>query len=64
MHADRPTMTTDLVNLRRSSTAIHTLRTLTLAFPIGHLIEQALPLNDLWIVGSVPTVVCGAARAR
>jgi hypothetical protein len=64
MHADRPTMTTDLVNLRRSSTPVHTLRTLALAFPIGHLIEQGLTLIDLWIVGSVSTIVCGAACAR
>jgi hypothetical protein len=64
MHADHPTMTTDLVNHRRSSTTILTLPTLATVFPIGHLIEQGLTLIDLWIVGSVSTIVCGAARAR
>jgi len=46
----------------RPSTPVHSLVEAP-AFPIGHLIEQALTLIDLWIVGGIATVVCGAARA-
>ena len=55
-------MTTDLMVHRPPSTPVHTLSTLALVFPIGHLIEQALTLIDLWIVGGIAPVVCGAAR--
>jgi hypothetical protein len=54
-------MTTDLM-VHRPSTPVHSL-VKAAAFPIGHLIEQALTLIDLWIVGGIATVVCGAARA-
>jgi len=65
MHAGQPTMTAmPPTDHRPSSTPVHTLSTLALVFPIGHLIEQALALIDAWIVGGVSTVVCGAASAR
>jgi hypothetical protein len=44
----------------RSSTPVHTFVKAP-AFPIGHLIEQALTLSQVWIIGSVPAIVCGAA---
>jgi len=54
-------MTTDLMVHRPPHLASTSDVDSTLVLPIGHLIEQALTLIDLWIVGGIATVVCGAA---